>query len=370
MKMTTAPVSLRALLAAASMTLAAGAIAHDDRSDQFYSNTVLTSDGALRANFTDPHLKNAWGLVFNPTAFAWVADADANVSTLYDGTGRPSPPVPAPLVVEIPGPDASKGNPTGIVFSGGSDFVVSKGGASGPARFIFATEQGNLAGWAPNVDATHAVFVPKDPADTEEASYKGLALSGNGTTHLLYAANFLQGRVDVFDGTFKPVTVPGGFSDPRLPAHYAPFGIQAINGDIYVTYAKQDDTGEEEVHGQGLGFVNVFDPDGRLLRRVASRGALNAPWGIALAPTSFGKFGGALLVGNFGDGTINAYGPLTGRFLGSLRGADNKRLRIDGLWGIQFGNGVLSQKTNQLFYTAGPNEEQNGAFGVISAVSQ
>jgi uncharacterized protein (TIGR03118 family) len=376
--MTTASVSLRVLLAAVTMTVASAmAIAHDDeqedshrgdRPDQFYTNKRLVSDGAFPANFVDPHLKNAWGVAFNPQGFVWVADADGNVSTLYDGTGQPSP-QPTPLVVAVPGPDDSPGNPTGIVFSGGADFDVTKGGVSGPARFIFATEQGNLAGWAPNVDATHAVFVPKDPTDTEEASYKGLALSGNGTTHLLYAANFLQARVDVFDGTFKRVSVPGGFRDPRLPGTYAPFGIQAINGDIYVAYEKQAKGGDEEVHGQGLGFVDVFDPDGRLLRRVASRGALNAPWGLALAPTSFGKFGGALLVGNFGDGTINAYGPRTGTWLGSLRDRNGNRIRIDGLWGMQFGNGILSQKTNQLFYASGPNEEEDGVYGVITAVT-
>jgi uncharacterized protein (TIGR03118 family) len=376
--MTTASVSLRLLLASVTLTVASAmAVAQDDaqgdnhrgdRPDQFYTNKRLVSNGAFPANFTDPHLKNAWGVAFNPQGFVWVADADGNVSTLYDGTGQPSP-QPTPLVVAVPGPDDSPGNPTGIVFSGGADFVVTKGGVSGPARFIFATEQGNLAGWAPNVDATHAVFVPKDPTDTQEASYKGLALSGNGATHLLYAANFLQARVDVFDGAFKRVSVPGGFRDPRLPATYAPFGIQAINGDIYVAYAKQEKGGDEEVHGQGLGFVDVFDPDGRLLRRVASRGALNAPWGLALAPTSFGKFGGALLVGNFGDGTINAYGPLTGRWLGSLRDRDGKRIRIDGLWGIQFGNGILSQKTNQLYYASGPNDEEDGVYGVITAVT-
>jgi len=377
--MTTASVSLRVLLASVTMTVAAAmAVAHDDdrednhrgdRPDQFYTNKRLVSNGAFPANFTDPHLKNAWGVAFNPQGFVWVADADGNVSTLYDGTGQPSP-QPVPLVVAVPGPDGTPGNPTGIVFSGGNDFAVTKGGVTGFARFIFATEQGNLAGWAPNVDATHAIFVPKDPADTEEASDKGLALSGNGTTHLLYAANFLQARVDVFDGAFKRVTVPGRFRDPRLPAHYAPFGIQAINGDIYVTYAKQDESGDEEVQGQGLGFVDVFDPDGRLLRRVASRGALNAPWGLALAPASFGKFGGALLVGNFGDGTINAYGPRTGTWLGSLRDASGKRIRVDGLWGMQFGNGILSQKTNQLFYASGPNDEEDGVYGVITAVTR
>jgi uncharacterized protein (TIGR03118 family) len=369
--MTTASVLLRASLVSAICSVAAsGALARDDdHPDRFYTNTPLVSDGAVQANFTDPHLHNAWGVAFNPQAFVWVNAADGNVAVLFDGSGQPSP-QPTPLVVEVPGPNATPGNPTGIVFAGGVDFVVTKGGLSGPARFIFATEQGNLAGWAPNVDVTHAVFIPKDPSDTEEASYKGLALSGNGTTHLLYAANFLQGRVDVFDGTFKRVSVPGGFRDPRLPARFSPFGIQAINGDLYVAYAKQNADGDEELHGQGLGFVDVFDPDGRLLRRVASRGVLNAPWGLALAPASFGKFGGALLVGNFGDGTINAFGPLSGRFLGTLRDRDNRRLRIDGLWGIQFGNGLLNQKTNQLFYAAGPNDEEDGVYGVITAVTR
>jgi uncharacterized protein (TIGR03118 family) len=371
--MTTASVSLRVLLASASMTLAAaGTLAHDDRDDrpdQFYSNTRLVSNGAVPANFTDEHLKNAWGVAFNPQGFVWVADADGNVATLYDGTGRPSP-QPTPLVVAVPGPDGTPGNPTGIVFSGGTDFVVTQGGVSGPARFIFATEQGNLAGWAPNVDATNAVFVPKDPTDTDEAVYTGLALSGNGTTHLLYAANFLQGRIDVFDGTFKHVNVPGRFRDPHMPGRFSPFGIQAINGDLYVTFAKQDASGEEEVQGPSLGFVDVFDPEGQLLRRVVTRGPLNAPWGLALAPTSFGKFGGALLVGNLGDGVINAFGPLTGKWLGSLRDRNNKRLRIDGLWGIQFGNGILGQKTNQLFYASGPNDEEDGVYGVITAVTR
>jgi len=320
------------------------------------------------ANFTDPNLRNAWGVAFNPQGFVWVANQVTGVATLYDGTGQPSP-QPTPLIVAVPGPDGSQGAPTGIVFSGGMDFVVSKGGVSGPARFIFATLQGTLAGWAPNVDVTNAVFVARDPPDTGPAVYTGLALGGNGTTHLLYAANFLQGRVDVFDGTFKRVTVPGGFADRHLPARFAPFGIQAINGDIYVTYAKQNEEGDEEVEGQGLGIVNVFDPDGNLRRRMVTRGVLNAPWGLALAPTSFGRFGGALLVGNLGDGMINAFAPRSGAFLGTLRDRNGKRLRIEGLWGIQFGNGILGQKSNALFYAAGPNDEEDGAYGVITAAT-
>jgi len=249
------------------------------------------------------------------------------------------------------------------VFSGGADFVVTNGVRNGPARFIFATLEGSISGWAPSVDATNALLaVPT----TGTAVYTGLALGGNGTTHLLYAANFLTGRVDVFDGTFKAVEVPGGFRDRQLPRGFAPFGIHTIGGDVYVTYAKPDPATGQSAHGPGLGVVNVFDPQGRLLRRVETRGALNAPWGVALAPASFGKFGGALLVANLGDGTINAFGPRSGSFLGTLRDNRGRRLQMDGLWGIAFGNGILAQESNALFFTSGPNHEVNGAYGVIT----
>lgn len=356
-----------------SMFLAAMvAAAHaDGRNDDFrpqaYSNHVLVSDGNVAADFTDSNLKNGWGVAFNPQGFVWVADNETGKSTLYDGTGKPQA-----LVVTIPGVGGEGGAPTGIVFSGGNDFTVTAPNAAGtivtgPARFIFVTEDGTIAGWAPTVNPTVAITVPTPPTN---ANYKGVALGGNGTTHLLYATDFRNNRVDVFDGTFKPVMKPGAFVDPRLPKGYAPFGIQAINGDIYVTYAKQDDEGDDEVAGQGFGFVDVYSPDGMLLGRFASRGALNAPWGLALAPLSFGDFGGALLVGNFGDGTINAYSPRTGRWLGTLRDQHQRRIRVDGLWGMQFGNGVFAQKTNALYYAAGPNDEENGTYGVIEPVAR
>jgi len=348
--------------------LAASAIAaaaHDDLRPQAYSNHVLVSDGSVPADFTDPNLRNGWGIAFNPQGFVWVADNHTGKSTLYDGTGKPQS-----LVVTIPGVGGEAGEPTGIVFSGGADFIVSAPNTagtvvSGPARFIFVTEAGTIAGWAPTVNPTNAIAVP---APATNANYKGVALSGNGTTHLLYATDFRNGRVDVFDGAFKPVMMPGAFVDPRMPKGFAPFGIQAINGDIYVTYAKQNAEGDDEVAGQGLGFIDVFSPEGVLLGRFASRGALNAPWGLALAPLSFGDFGGALLVGNFGDGTINAFSPRTGRWLGTLRDEHQRRIRVDGLWGIAFGNGIAAQKTNALYYAAGPNDEENGAYGVIEPV--
>jgi uncharacterized protein (TIGR03118 family) len=360
------PLPWAAFACTALTALTCSAIAQDDATRErpriAYESRVLVSNGALPSSFSDPNLINGWGVAFNPNGFAWVSSADAGKSVLYDGNGQPQT-----LVVTVPGPNGTAGNPTGIVFSSGMDFIVTEGATTGPARFLFATEQGTIAGWAPNVNPTNALTAVDNSASG--AVYTGLALSGNGTTHLLYACNFSQQRIDVFDGTFAPVTAPGGFTDARLPQTYAPFGIQAIGGDIYVTYARQEEPGgDEEVAGPGLGYVDVFDPQGNLIRRVASRGPLNAPWGIALAPASFGRFGGALLIGNLGDGTINAYGPITGNFKGKLRGLDGSPIQVDGLWGMQFGNGLSGQPTNSLFWAAGPNDEEDGAYGVIDVV--
>lgn len=355
-----------------SLILASAAIATSAQDDsnnneftlQTYSHHRLASDGNVPADFTDANLRNGWGVAFNPNGPVWVADAGTGKSTLYDGTGKPQP-----LVVTIPGDGDEPGEPTGIVFAGGTDFVVSMttstGTLSGPARFIFVTEAGTIAGWAPNVNLTTAIIVPT-PA--HNANYKGLALSGDGTTHLLYAADFRNNHVDVYDGNFKPVMKAGAFTDPYLPKGFAPFGIQAINGDIYVSYAKQDAAGDDEIAGAGFGFIDVYSPVGELLGRFASRGALNAPWGMALAPLSFGDFGGTLLVGNFGDGSINAFSPRTGRWLGALRDQHHNRIHAEGIWGMAFGNGILGQKTNALYYAAGPNDEENGVYGVIQPV--
>ena len=301
-------------------------------------------------------------MAFNPYAFAWVAAADGGVSTLYDGKGNVQP-----LVVQIPSPDASVGgSPTGIVFNGSNNFVITLNGLSGPAGFLFATEQGVIAAWAPNVDATHALrMVNRASMGT---IYKGLAISGNGKTQLLYAADFHNARVDVFDQDFKTHALPGTFTDPHLPAGYAPFGIQAIGGNIYVAYAKQDANREEEVAGLGLGVVDVFSPNGHFIRRIATGGALNAPWGMAIAPAGFGQFSNKLLVGNFGDGWINAYSPTAGIPLGPLRDQNDKPIRIDGLWGIAFGNGVADQNVNTLFFAAGPDDEAHGLYGRLDLI--
>jgi uncharacterized protein (TIGR03118 family) len=329
----------------------------------FYQQHNLVSDGSVTADHTDPNLVNAWGIAFNPNAVVWIADNGTGKATLYDGTGALQA-----LVVTVPLPTGVSGasTPTGIVFNSSSDFVVKKGSASGAASFIFATEDGTVSGWNPTVDPTNAILMVDNSASG--AVYKGITLAGNGTAHFLYATNFHNGTVDVFDSSFHPASLSGSFSDPTIPVGFAPFGIQNFNGDIYVTYAKQDADKHDDVKGKGFGFVNVFDSNGNLIRRVASKGKLNAPWGLAKAPAGFGKFSNRLLVGNFGDGKINAFDVATGRAVGTLQVSQGKDLSIEGLWGLSFGNGVRDQPTDTLFFTAGPNQEADGLYGFIEPV--
>jgi uncharacterized protein (TIGR03118 family) len=327
--------------------------------DNAYSVHALVSDVSGAAPTTDPNLVNAWGLTASSSSHWWVADNGTDKSTLYNGnTGAI-----VPLVVQV------DGGPTGIVFNGSSGFVVQSGAASGPARFIFASEDGKIRGWNPAVPPGTVAHVGADRSGVG-ASYKGLAIAQTASGPLLYAADFHNARVDVFDGSWHLAGGPDAFVDHGLPAGYAPFGIQTIGGRVFVSYAKQDEEAADEVAGQGLGFVDVYDTAGNLLERVAQRGQLNAPWGLALAPESFGRFGGDLLVGNFGDGQIKAYGELpNGRFeyRGELRGAEGRPLAIDGLWALEFGNGATAGPTDTLFFTAGPDEETHGLFGSITA---
>jgi uncharacterized protein (TIGR03118 family) len=345
----------------ATAALAATLVAHAPAraADSRFEVVNLVSDGSVQAAHTDPNLVNGWGVAFNPNGFVWVSGNGSGKSTLYDGNG-----VPQSLVVQIPSASSGAGKPTGIVFSGSSDFAVTNGTATGPSRFVFATEDGLIAGWAPNVDGTHALVAVRMPG----AVYKGLALLGNGTGNQLYAADFVGGRIDVFDRAFRPVAPPGGFADPRMPSDFHPFNVQALQGNLYVAYAKRAPGATDETAGPGQGYVNVFDADGFLIRRIASRGRLDAPWGMALAPLSFGAFGNDLLVGNFGDGTINAYDPRTGAYHGQLRDADGRTIRIDGLWGLAFGNGIQGQPADALFFAAGPGDEAHGLYGVINAL--
>lgn len=322
-----------------------------------YQATPLVSD-TLATPRHDTHLVNGWGVAFNPQGYVWVADAGTSTSTLYDGNG-----VPQSLVVSIPAGTAGDAEPTGIVFNASTDFAVSSGGHTAPAAFIFVGEAGTVSGWAPSVNATAAITV-FDGASTG-ASYKGAALAQQGNANFLYAADFHNGRIDVFDRSFQRVPTAGGFVDPSLPSGYAPFGIQAIANRLYVSYAQQDAQAVDEVAGAGLGIVDVFDSSGQLVRRLVTGGALNAPWGMAMAPANFGRFSGALLVGNFGDGKINAFDPDTGALQGTLSHTDGSPIVIDGLWGLAFGNGLNAQPANTLFYAAGPNDETHGLYGRI-----
>ena len=329
---------------------------------QHYLQTNLVSDEAGKARFTDSHLVNAWGLVSSPTSPWWVANNGTLTSTLYDGNG-----VARPLVVSIPGP------PTGVVFNGGAGFVVRSGAASGPARFIFATEDGKIAGWNPNVPAPGSMQATVGSDQSRRgAVYKGLAIATAAAGDFLYATDFHNGAVDMFDASFNLV---GSFTDGRVPHGYAPFGIQTIGRVLYVTFARQDKAGHDDVPGKGHGFVDAFDTSGVFMQRIASRGSLNSPWGIALAPATFGAFAGDLLIGNFGDGAIHAFDAVaTGpegqlHSKGQLLTATCAPLLIDGLWALQFGNGSGSVSRDALYFTAGPEEESHGLFGDLVPVA-
>lgn len=317
-----------------------------------FSATKLVTDGTGGAPFTDTHLVNAWGLAFNPTGYAWVANNGSATSTLYDGNGAPQS-----LVVTTP--DA----PTGLVFNGTGQFMISKNGVTASSPFIFSTESGAIAAWSPSVSANATVTMFDGGAANNV--YKGLAIASYLGANYLYATDFHNGRVDVFDAGFAKAALPGSFTDPGLPAGYAPFGIQAMGGSIYVSYAQKQAGGDDETHGPGAGVLDQFDTGGMFVKRLVTGGALNAPWGMAMAPSDFGTFSGKLLVANFGDGKINAFDPASGAALGALGMANGSALVIDGLWAIGFGNGHNSQPANTLFYTAGPNDEAHGAYGRI-----
>jgi uncharacterized protein (TIGR03118 family) len=340
----------RAVAAAVAAGVLVVAAAQARQTAAIYSVHPLVTDA------NDPSLVNAWGLTAGPTTPWWSANNGTTTSTLYTGTGSK-----IALTVAVPG------GPTGTVFNPSStDFAVSDGGKSGAARFLFATEGGTILGWAPAVNASTAVV----GADRSSggAVYKGLAVANDH----LYATDFHNGRVDVFDSTFKLVTT-AGFKDAKVAKGFAPFGIQALGGDIFVTYAKQDAAAHDDVAVAGQAYVDEFTPAGQLVRRVMNSGKkkapLNAPWGLAMAPADFGAFGGDLLVGNFGDGRISAYAQAGSRWIykGQLRTADGTPIAIDGLWGIAFGNGAAAGPTNTLYFLAGPGDEKHGLYGSITA---
>jgi uncharacterized protein (TIGR03118 family) len=347
---------------------------HAPRHTAFYLRTNLVSDIAGVALNTDPNLVNPWGIAVNPHGPIWVADNGTGLSSVFDNGGNPLPSEASPLVVTIAPPAGSPPDataaPTGVVFNASSSFAITAGANSAPARFIFATEDGTVSGWNPTVAATSSVLGFDNSNAPAGAVYKGLALGHNATGDHIYLTNFHTGMVDVLDAAFHPVVLPGGFTDPNIPVGFAPFGIQNVGGMLYITYAKQNAEQHDDVSGPGNGYIDVFDTDGHLLRRFASQGALNSPWGMAVAPHSFGRLGGALLVGNFGDGRINAYNLATGAWVGALMDSRNRPIAIDGLWGLAFGVPESDRDDDNpapLIFTAGIAHEAHGLFGKIEA---
>jgi len=334
---------------------------------QHFTRTDLTVDLSSispSASNLDAHLQNSWGLTRSATSAWWVADNHTGLSTLYDAAG-----VPQSLVVSIPTPDGSGiAAPTGTVFNYTSGFEIAPGKK---AIFLFVTEDGTISGWNPGVQATNAVLAfPRQGAKPGGAVYKGCTLATTAQGTLLYVSNFGEVRVDVFDSTFHRVNLgANAFRDARVPKGYAPFNVQNVGGNLVVTFAKKQKGSDDEAHGAGLGFVAIFDPQGRLLLDLEQGSFLNAPWGIAQAPSDFGVFSHRLLVGNQGDGTINAFNAVSGEFEGKLLDENGANLAIDGLWALNFGsNGVAGPAIN-LFFTAGPNDEADGLFGQIVPVT-
>ncbi|GHO93978.1 hypothetical protein KSF_040260 [Reticulibacter mediterranei] len=345
----------------------------------FYQQTNLVSDIRGVARFTDPNLVNSWGLSHSSTGPWFVSDNGTGVATAYRGNGKAFPSGSAPLVITIPLPGGKPGGtPTGNVFNNTKGFVVSQHGKSSPSQFIFATEDGTISGWDPTVDPTHAIIAVNRSTVAQHgfvgAVYKGLALGRSGSRNFIYATNFRFGTVEMFDAKF---TLVKSFTDPQLaskcpipgpPAQcFAPFGIQNIGGKLYVTFALQDAAHHDDVAGAGNGFVDVFDTNGQLLRRLISDGQLNSPWGLALAPEHFGPFSNDLWVGNFGDGQINVFDPCTGAFLGQPKNQFGRPIAINGLWGLGFGNGGQAGARNTLFFAAGIADESHGLFGSIQS---
>ncbi len=317
------------------------------------TNLVTDDQSANPALITDPNLKNAWGVSFPPNGPLWVSAADASRSMLYSIDPVTNVPTKVGLEVSI------AGNPTGQVFNANS-------AAFNADAFIFASEDGSISGWRGALGTTAEILLPASP----DSIYKGLATADVGDHTYLYAADFLGGEIDVVKGDAGAPDLAGNFTDPTLPDGYAPFNVQTIGDRVYITYALQNEEGDEEVPGVGFGFVSVFDTQGNFISRVGSDGLLNAPWGLALGPSSFGDFAGDLFVGNFGDGRINIFDLATNTFIGQLLDIHGDPIAIDGLWALTPGNNGGAGSADRLYFTAGPDEESHGLVGVLNPVPE
>ncbi|HEY4040743.1 MAG TPA: TIGR03118 family protein [Rhodopila sp.] len=337
-----------------------------------FSQIDLISDGSVPAvQSPDPNLINPWGVSYSPTGPFWVSDNGSGVVTLYNGAGSKQSlfggTVPQVTVATPPGQTPGTASPDGQVFNGSGGFNVSQtvGGVTktGSSAFIFATEDGTISGWSPGVDQSHSVLAVDNSHGGTGAVYKGLAIATSGGQTMLYAANFRSGQIEVYNSSFQLTKT---FTDPTVPAGYAPFNVQVLNGKLYVTYALQDNAKHDDVAGLGHGFVDQFNLDGTGMVRVASTGTLDSPWGLAIAPNSFGNLAGDLLVGNFGDGTIGAFNLSADTFVSDLLGPNGKPLAIGDLWALTPGNGGSAGSSDNIYFTAGVANESEGLFGLIA----
>lgn len=329
---------------------------------QAYTITNLVSDGSVPAVTVDPSLINPWGISYSATGPFWISDNNSSVSTVYNGAGSK-----IPLTVTIPAPTrkSTMGTPTGQVFNNStSEFLISSEGKTAAAAFLFDTEGGVIAGWSPTINATSAIIAVDN--SKEKAVYKGLAIATTKNGQRLYAANFRSGDVEIYNYKFTLIKT---FTDTTLTAGYAPYNVQVVSGILYVTFAKQDKTKHDSLSGAGLGYVDAFNLDGVMLRRIVSGGPLNAPWGIDIAPPGFGSLAGSLLIGNFGDGWINAFDPATGGYKGPLKDENGRPIAIQDLWGLINGNGGSGGDANTVYFSAGLAGEAHGLFGSLVAAT-
>jgi uncharacterized protein (TIGR03118 family) len=343
---------------------------HHEAKGTTFEQTNLVSDGSVPAATIDPNLVNPWGIALSSTSPFWVSDNGTGVTTIYNGDGTPRT-IAGFTAITIavpngqPSPPEGMTSPTGDVFNPTSDFQISSNGVTAPAVFLFATEDGTISGWNPTVNPGSTVLAVDNFDGGNGAVYKGLTLGQTEDGNFLYAANFRNGTVDVFNSDFQQVN---SFTDPNLPDGFAPFNVQVLDGHLFVTFALQDEAKHDDVAGAGNGIVDEFDLQGNLLHRVASGGVLNSPWGLAIAPDGFGKFSNDLLVGNFGDGTINVFDPNSDKFLGKLKGADGAPIQIEDLWSLVPGNSGTNTDPHKIYFTAGLQDEQHGLFGTLGAI--
>ena len=344
---------LAALMAMAALT----GLGSSAQASVFDSVNLVTDDPTVHpAQITDPALVNAWGVSFSPASPFWVSDNGSGVATLYNVNPATNVTTKQGLTVTIPG----DGSVTGQAFNASSSTSFNGD------QFLFVSEDGTISGWRGALGTMAETLVPGSASNV----YKGAAFATVGTHSYLYAANFRAGTIDVQKGDPAAPGLTGGFSDPSIPAGFAPFNIQKIGNSLFVTYALQDAAKHDDVAGLGNGFVDEFDLNGNLIRRVATQGTLNSPWGVTLAPAAFDALGGDLLIGNFGDGRINVFDPTTASFLGQLDGADGSPLTIDGLWALTPGNGGGAGSPQSIYFSSGPDGETHGVFGVIAVVPE